>query len=101
VGGRILATLLRLATLGVLLGLPFPLGLRAVAQEAATLVPWAWGVNGFFSVIGPAVLLLAALCDGIALVAMLPCETLLPVEECKQALRIVCHCWAFCCSSVV
>jgi hypothetical protein len=94
--------------------LPFPLGLRVVAQEAATLVPWAWGVNGFFSVIGPAVglllgmafgcmvvVLLTALCDGIALVAMLPCETMLPVEECQHALRIVCHCWAFCCSSVV
>jgi hypothetical protein len=76
--------------------------LRVVAQEAATLVLWAWSVNGFFSVIGPAVgLLLAALCDGITLVTMLPCETLLPVEECKQALRIVCPCWAFCCSSVV
>ena len=47
------------------------------------------------------VVLLTALCDGIALVAMLPCETMLPVEECQHALRIVCHCWAFCCSSVV
>jgi hypothetical protein len=40
-GWRISAALLRLATLGVLLWLPFPLGLRVVAQEAATLVPWA------------------------------------------------------------
>ena len=91
---RILVALLLLAPLGVLLGLPFPLGLRVVAHEAAALVPWAWGVNGFFSVIGTAVALLlgmafgftvvlglAALCYVIALAVMLPRETPLPVEE--------------------
>jgi hypothetical protein len=91
---RILVALLLLAPLGILLGLPFPLGLRVVAQEAAALVPWAWGVNGFFSVIGTAVALLlgmvfgftavlglAALCYTIALAVMLPRETPLPVEE--------------------
>jgi hypothetical protein len=93
-GWRILVALLLLAPLGVLLGLPFPLGLRVVAQEAAALVPWAWGVNGFFSVIGTAVavllgmafgctavLMLAALCYGIARAVMLPRATPLPVEE--------------------
>ena len=92
-GWRILVALLLLAPLGVLLGLPFPLGLRVVAQEAAAMVPWAWGVNGFFSVIGTAmavplgmafgftaVLMLAALCYGIALAVMLPRATSLPVE---------------------
>jgi len=38
--------------LGVLLGMPFPIGLRIVAEESPTLVPWAWGVNGFCTVIG-------------------------------------------------
>jgi hypothetical protein len=93
-GWRLLVALLLLAPLGVLLGLPFPLGLRVVAQEAAAFVPWAYGVNGFFSVIGTAValllgmafgftavLILAALCYGIAFAAMLPGETPLPVEE--------------------
>jgi hypothetical protein len=55
---RILLALLLLAPLGVLLGLPFPTGLRVVANEAAALVPWAWGVNGFFTVIGTAVALM-------------------------------------------
>jgi hypothetical protein len=32
--------------------MPFPKGLRAVAEAAPELVPWAWGVNGFFTVIG-------------------------------------------------
>src|SRR5262249_1576057 len=77
---RILLALLLIVPLGILLGLPFPLGLRVVAEEAAALVPWAWGVNGFFTVIGTAValllgmaygftavLVLAALCYGMAL----------------------------------
>ena len=91
---RILLALLLIAPLGVLLGLPFPTGLRVVAHEASMLVPWAWGVNGFFTVIGTAValmlgmacgftavLVIAALCYVIALAAMLRRETLPPVEE--------------------
>jgi hypothetical protein len=41
-----------IAPLGILLGMPFPTGLSIVAKEAPTLVPWAWGVNGFCTVIG-------------------------------------------------
>jgi hypothetical protein len=32
--------------------MPFPKGLKAVGVAAPELVPWAWGVNGFFTVIG-------------------------------------------------
>ena len=90
---RILLALLLIAPLGVLLGLPFPTGLRVVAAEASALVPWAWGVNGFCTVIGTAaglmlgmaygfkvVLVLAALCYVIALAAMLRRETPFPVQ---------------------
>ncbi len=41
-----------LAPLGILLGMPFPMGLRIVYEEASALVPWSWGVNEFFTVIG-------------------------------------------------
>ncbi len=41
-----------IAPLGIMLGMPFPTGLRLVAAEAPALVPWAWGINGFFTVIG-------------------------------------------------
>ncbi len=50
--GRIAVAVLMLAPLGLLLGMPFPTGLRLVADEAPALIPWAWGVNGFFTVIG-------------------------------------------------
>jgi len=49
---RVLISLLLIAPLGFVLGMPFPKGLQAVAEAAAELVPWAWGVNGFFTVIG-------------------------------------------------
>jgi hypothetical protein len=90
---RILVALVLIAPLGVLLGLPFPTGLRVVANEAPVLVPWAWGVNGFCTVIGTtvalmlgmacgftAVLMMAGLCYVIALAAMMRRETLLSVE---------------------
>jgi hypothetical protein len=49
---RIVIVLAMLAPLGILLGMPFPTGLRIVADEAPAFVPWAWGVNGFFTVVG-------------------------------------------------
>jgi predicted membrane-bound spermidine synthase len=49
---RVLISLLLIAPLGFVLGMPFPKGLKAVGVVAPELVPWAWGVNGFFTVIG-------------------------------------------------
>lgn len=49
-GWKILLTVLLVAPLAFCLGLPFPLGLAALAARAEALVPWAWGINGFASV---------------------------------------------------
>lgn len=49
---RVVVAVLLLAPLGIVLGMPFPTGLRLLSEEALALVPWAWGVNGFFTVIG-------------------------------------------------
>jgi hypothetical protein len=88
---RVVLSIILLAPLGVLLGMPFPIGLRVVAEEAPSLVPWAWGVNGFFTVIGTvsalilgmafgfkAVLVIASLCYLIGLAAMLTKRELMP-----------------------
>lgn len=40
-----------IAPLAVAMGHMFPVGLRQVGQVQPALVPWAWGVNGFASVI--------------------------------------------------
>ena len=38
----------------ILMGMPFPLGLRAQALREEKNVPWAWGINGCMSVISAA-----------------------------------------------
>lgn len=55
---RIALSAALLLPLGVALGMPFPLGIAALERIAPRLVPWAWGVNGFMTVVGS---LLAAL----------------------------------------
>ena len=84
---RILLAFLLIAPPGMLLGMLLPTELRVVAAEASVLVPWAWGVNSFCTVIGmtvalilgmafgyTAVLVLASLCYVIALAAMMSRE---------------------------
>ncbi len=57
-GARIALSAALLLPLGVALGMPFPLGIAALERVAPRLIPWAWGVNGFMTVVGA---LLAAL----------------------------------------
>jgi hypothetical protein len=61
---RVALALAVIAPLGIMLGIPFPTGLRVVAAEAPGLVPWAWGINGFFTVIGTIVALMFAMMFG-------------------------------------
>jgi hypothetical protein len=49
---RMSLAVLLLAPLGLLLGMPMPIGIRFLADVAPALVPWAWGVNGAASVLG-------------------------------------------------
>jgi hypothetical protein len=65
---RVLLSILLLAPLGLLMGMPFPLGIRLVDQVNSTLVPWAWGVNGFSSVVGSILAVMIAQSYGFALV---------------------------------
>ena len=47
-----------------LLGIPFPLGMRLLAKDAADQIPWAWGINGCFSVLTSSAAGLLALMGG-------------------------------------
>jgi len=49
---RVLISMSLISPMGFVLGMPFPRALRIVGEEVPELVPWAWGVNGFFTVIG-------------------------------------------------
>ncbi len=50
-GFKVLIVLLMLAPQGFFMGFPFPLGLSAIKQAQNASLPWAWSINGFFSVI--------------------------------------------------
>ncbi len=41
-----------LVPLGLLLGMPLPGGMRLLAARRPDIVPWGWGLNGAFSVVG-------------------------------------------------
>ena len=51
VAARIAVALALLGPIGFLLGMPFPLGLKALGARAPALVPWAWGINACASVV--------------------------------------------------
>ena len=51
VAARIVVALALLGPIGFLLGMPFPLGLKALGDRAPLLVPWAWGINACASVV--------------------------------------------------
>ena len=42
---------LSLAPMGIMMGVPFPLGLTWLERAGSPLVPWAWAVNGCASVV--------------------------------------------------
>ncbi|MBK8978520.1 MAG: hypothetical protein IPM29_21695 [Planctomycetes bacterium] len=57
--------------LGVGLGAMFPTGLGIVKQRSPLFVPWAFGINGVFSVIGTSIVLPGAILYGFpAMIAM-------------------------------
>ena len=49
---RIALSVVFLVPLGLFMGIPFPVGLRAVGRTNPQMVAWAWGINGCLSVIG-------------------------------------------------
>ncbi len=81
---RILLSLLLLAPLGFLMGMPLPLGVLQLQRTAASSIPWAWGINGASSVVASVaalglaawvgfqnVFLIAIGCYGLALLGAL------------------------------
>ena len=69
---RAIAVVLAVAPGSLALGLPFPLGLsRTVsARGGAGFLPWAWGLNGAFSVVSTPLANLIALTEGFSWVLL-------------------------------
>ena len=49
---RILGAVAIIFPMGFFMGMPFPLGMQRLGSIEASGIPWAWGMNGFFTVFG-------------------------------------------------
>jgi hypothetical protein len=62
---RIAATVILIAPLGFLMGMPFPTGLRWAGTHHRGVVSWLWGINGVTSVMGSALSVAMAIHVGL------------------------------------
>ena len=67
---RIIAVFLLFLPLGFFMGIPLPLGIALLQKSTPELVPWAWAVNGCFSVLSPILAVMLALAVGYSLVIL-------------------------------
>jgi hypothetical protein len=63
---RILIAVAILAPVSLLLGVPFAYGIRLAHERNPTIVPWAWAVNGCFSVVGSILTVIVSMTAGFA-----------------------------------
>jgi hypothetical protein len=68
---RLFATFTVIAPLGLLMGMPFPLGLRMLTGSRRPLIPWAWAINGCASVLGSILPIIVAIFFGYSRVFMI------------------------------
>jgi hypothetical protein len=68
---KIVLSLALIAPLAFFMGMPFPVGLRRLSAIAPGFVPWAWGINGFASVVSAVLATLLAIEFGFNAVILL------------------------------
>jgi spermidine synthase len=71
---RVLIVIALVAPVGIGLGVFMPMGLDDLKRRLPALAPWAWGVNGVFSVIAPVASVAFSMTWGIS--ALLPAASL-------------------------
>jgi hypothetical protein len=62
---RIGISVVLIAPLGLLMGMPMPLGIAALSRTHATLIPWMWGINGATSVVASVLAMVMSLNIGL------------------------------------
>lgn len=70
---RILVSVLLIFPLGIVMGMPFPLGIRVTSSVSEDLIPWVWGINGYTTVIGSVLCVILALTMGFRAVIFFAC----------------------------
>ncbi|MBW2992321.1 hypothetical protein KY345_03845 [Candidatus Woesearchaeota archaeon] len=68
---RCLVALLLIAPLGLVMGMPFPIGIRIADKRNNKLVPWAWAVNGCSSVLSSIAAIIIAMVVGFSVVLLI------------------------------
>jgi hypothetical protein len=67
---KIMLSFVIVLPVGILMGIPFPLGISVLGSAAPRLIPWAWAVNGCFSVLSPVLAIMLALSAGFRMVLL-------------------------------
>ncbi len=68
---RILVSILVTGTLGFVMGMPMPTGIRYLKATGTNIISWAWAINGYFTVIGSALSVILAVNFGFLTVFFL------------------------------
>lgn len=88
---RYLLAILMIMPLGFCMGIPFPAAMSMLVREHDELIPWAWGINGFASVMSPILATLIAMefgfrvLIGVALLLYLLAVSLFPADSTKPS----------------
>lgn len=64
IAARIIISIILMAPLAVLMGMPMPTGIKLLSKHSPRIIPWAWGVNGAASVMGSVSALVIAILTG-------------------------------------
>jgi hypothetical protein len=67
---RIPLALLLITPVALAMGTPFPLAIAVLKKEGVKAIPWAWGLNGCGSLIGPVLGVTLSIYGGINIVLM-------------------------------
>jgi len=68
---KIAFTLIIIAPLGFFMGIPFPCALAILKKKDAFSLAWAWGINGFFSVVSILLATILAIIYGFKIVIII------------------------------
>ena len=68
---KIIISVILLGIPGFFMGIPFPSALSIIKNKNESLVPWAWGINGFASVISILLAAILAIIIGFTKVLMI------------------------------
>ncbi|MDX1698369.1 MAG: hypothetical protein R3308_08785, partial [Thiohalobacterales bacterium] len=68
---KVVITILLIAPLAFVMGMPFPLAMTEIGARTAALIPWAWAINGCASVISAVLATLLAIQFGFTVVVIL------------------------------